>query len=211
MKTDELIRLMASDAASSFRIAPYMAMALLGGTCISAALLLLTIGVRPDIAEAISSGRVVFKLGVTLLSAALAVNLVFRVGRPGAPLNWSKLLLLVPPALVIAAVVAELLSIPASLWMTSLLGRNALICLVFIPGLSFAPLLGIVFVLRKAAPGDPGLAGAVAGLAASCVAASLYAWRCPDDSPLFLVVWYTTSILAVSGVGYLVGKRVLRW
>lgn len=211
MKTDDLIKLLTQDAAVSFRLAPSMAAALVGSVCVSAAVLLLTIGIRPDFADAIYAGRVVFKLGITLLAAVIAANLVFRIGRPGADLGLPKLLLFVPPVLVVAAVVAELFAIPASSWKASMMGRNSAVCLIFIPLLSLAPLLGSFIVLRRTAPQHPGLAGAVAGLMSGCIAASLYAWRCPDDSPLFLAVWYTVSILGVSAAGYLIGGRVLKW
>lgn len=211
MKTNDLIKLLAQDAAVSFRLAPFMALALLSGVCISAAILLLTIGIRPDLADAVYGWRVIFKLGVTLLSAVLAADLVFRIGRPDADLSLPTLLLVVPPALLLVAVVTELLAVPASAWQANVVGRNAAVCLIFIPALSLAPLFGSFVVLRRTAPRDPGLAGAVAGLASGCIGASLYAWRCPDDSPLFLAVWYGASILAVSVVGYLIGKRALRW
>ncbi|NJO33150.1 MAG: DUF1109 family protein, partial [Rhodospirillales bacterium] len=54
-------------------------------------------------------------------------------------------------------------------------------------------------------------AGAVAGLLASGLSAALYATHCPDDSPLFVAVWYTLAVGAVVVVGALAGRRVLRW
>ena len=44
----------------------------------------------------------------------------------------------------------------------------------------------------------PSLAGAVAGLAAGGVAATLYAAHCTDDSPLFVATWYTLAIAALA-------------
>ncbi|OYZ89891.1 MAG: hypothetical protein B7Y01_03290, partial [Xanthobacter sp. 17-67-6] len=35
--------------------------------------------------------------------------------------------------------------------------------------------------------------------------------HCPDDSPLFVAVWYCSAIAIVVGAGYLMGARVLRW
>jgi hypothetical protein len=50
-----------------------------------------------------------------------------------------------------------------------------------------------------------------AGLAAGAIAAAIYAWHCPDDSPLFLATWYTITIAGVTVGGALLGRRLLRW
>lgn len=211
MKTDDLIKMLAQDAAVSFRLMPMMWAVLFAGVLASATLLLLKIGIRPDLAEVLLANRVLFKLGLTLVSALLAVNLLLRIGRPGADLRGPALLLMIPLTLLVLGVLVELLVVPSSLWTANVMGRNAAFCLFVIPLLSLAPMAGFLSVLRRAAPDDPGAAGAVAGLAAGCVAAALYAWRCPDDSPLFVAAWYTLSIMAISAAGYMIGKRALRW
>jgi hypothetical protein len=66
-------------------------------------------------------------------------------------------------------------------------------------------------VLRQDAPSQPSLAGAVAGLAASGIAATFYAANCDDDSPLFVMTWYPIAIAIVASVGYLAGRKLLRW
>jgi hypothetical protein len=105
----------------------------------------------------------------------------------------------------------ELFVTPEALWVTRLVGRNAAFCLTVIPILALGPLACLLIALRESAPARPGLAGAVAGLAASGIAATLYASHCPDDSPLFVAVWYSSAIAIVVGVGYLMGARFLRW
>lgn len=50
-----------------------------------------------------------------------------------------------------------------------------------------------------------------AGLAAGAIAAAIYAWHCPDDSPLFLATWYMIAIAGVTVGGALLGRRLLRW
>ncbi len=61
------------------------------------------------------------------------------------------------------------------------------------------------------ASSSPGLAGAVAGLAASGIAATFYAANCTDDSALFVITWYPIAILIVTTAGYLIGSKLLRW
>ncbi len=105
---------------------------------------------------------------------------------------------------------AELLAMPEATWGTRLVGSNARICLLAIPLLAIAPLACLLAALRYGAPTRPGFAGAVAGLAASGIAATLYALHCPDDSPLFVATWYTIATAPVVLAGYTAGARLLK-
>ena len=211
MKTDDLISMLAEDAPVPTRLGPMLLRALMLGTVFSAALLLLTIGIRHNMATAIETARVLFKIATTLTLAVTACGLVFRIGRPGVPLKLASLALLLPLALVIAGVATELTAIPENAWRAALLGRNAAFCVFFIPVLSLAPLAGFIWALKNAAPENPTLGGAVAGLASAGLATALYAWHCPDDSPLFLAIWYTTATAIVTAIGAIIGSRYLRW
>jgi hypothetical protein len=65
--------------------------------------------------------------------------------------------------------------------------------------------------LRRCAPSNAGLTGAVAGVLSASLGAAIYAVHCPDDSPLFVAVWYSLAILFVAGAGALAGRLTLRW
>lgn len=211
MKTNDLISLLAEDASVGMRLGRMLALALLAGLIVSALILLSTVGVRPNLATAIETARVLFKIGFTLVLAVVACRLVFLVGRPGRSLRARGFQLAIPATLLAIAVSTELLMLPSQAWTESLIGKNAGFCLFFIPVLSLAPLAGFLFVLKNGAPENPGLAGASAGLAAGAIAAELYAFHCPDDSPLFLAVWYSIAVLLVTTVGYFAGRRWLSW
>ena len=211
MKTDELIRLLSQDAPVRMRLARMLTLALAAGIAVSAVLLLATVGLRDDLASAIATVRVAFKIGMTLVLAIVAFGLVSRIGRPGVPLRPWAVALLLPLALMVVAVGVELLVVPQDAWAARLMGRNAAFCLFFIPLLSLAPLAAFLAALRNGAPENPGLAGAAAGLAAGAIGAALYAWHCPDDSPLFGAAWYTLAIMLVIATGYGIGRRLLRW
>ena len=73
------------------------------------------------------------------------------------------------------------------------------------------PLGALLIALRAGAPQSPAMAGAVAGLLAGALSAALYATHCPDDSPLFVALWYTLAVGLVTLTGALLGHRVLRW
>ena len=83
---------------------------------------------------------------------------------------------------------------PSADWGTRLVGSTCLDCLTLIPLMGVGPLALFIVALRHAAPTPPALAGAVAGLAAGGVAATLYAAHCTDDLPLFVATWYTLAI-----------------
>ena len=211
MKTDDLITLMTQDAPAGMRYGRALGFALGAGIAVSAVLLVGTVGLRHDMASVFETARVLFKIAVTFLLAVLAARLAMRIGRPGAETRRPALLLVVPAMMVAAAVIAELVALPVDAWRANLVGRNALFCLFFVPVLSLAPFAGLFWALKKGAPQDPTAAGAAAGLAAGAIAAAIYAWHCPDDSPLFLVVWYTIAIAGVTTAGALLGRRWLRW
>ena len=211
MKTDDLINLLVKDARIRVRFGRTFLLALTAGVVISAILLLSTVGIRKNMSDMIETPRVMFKIGLTLLLAATATRLAFRMGKPGLSLRSSVLALGIPFVVLVAGIVTELLVIPRDAWGQSMEGHFSSFCLFFVPTLAIAPLAAILYSVRQGAPENPGTAGAVAGLAAGGIAAAIYAWHCPDDSPLFLVTWYSIGILIATGAGFLLGKRVLRW
>ena len=210
MKTDNLIELLVKDSVP-WRFRSIVAGAVAGGIVVAAILFFAAIGFRPDISEAVKSSRFLFKFVVTISLAVAAIWVMLSVGRPGRSLGHRGLVLAIAPALLACAAAAELLVFPESQWMPRLVGHNARFCLTLIPLLSIGPLACLLAALREGAPSQPGLAGAVAGLAASGIAATFYAANCTDDSALFVITWYPIAVLIVTAAGYLTGRKVLRW
>lgn len=211
MKTDDLINLLAQDAPVRMRIGKVLTLAVVGGILISGGIFFAMIGFRADIDTAMETVRFLFKFVVTIALAATACAVVFRIGRPGASLRLWSWTLLLAPILLLAAAAIEMAVMPADSWSARMIGHNARFCLTLIPLLSIGPLACFLFALRHGAPEKPGAAGAVAGLAASGIAATFYASNCTDDSPLFVLLWYPIAIGMVTAVGYVLGRRLLRW
>jgi hypothetical protein len=211
VKTDNLIDLLAQDSAPPLRLRSLLAMALAGGIIIAAILFFVGIGFRPDIAEAVTNNRFLFKFVVTVSLAGTAIWVTLRVSRPSGSLAHRGFALAIAPTLLVCAAVFELVVLPESQWMPRLVGQNARFCLTLIPLLSIGPLACLLAALREGAPSSPGLAGAVAGLAASGIAATFYAANCTDDSALFVITWYPIATLIVTTAGYLIGRKLLRW
>jgi len=95
----------------------------------------------------------------------------------------------------------------SSQWM----GSSWQVCSVNIVALSLPVLGALLWALRQLAPTRPALAGAVAGMLAGSLAASIYSLYCTETSLTFFAVWYAGGIALVSGVGAVLGLRVLRW
>lgn len=211
MKTDDFISALAADAPARWRFMAVLGIAIGAAVILAAVLFFAAIGFRPDIAEALRTPRFLFKFVVTLSLACTGTAAVAALGRPGVPVAGKLLLLLTVPALLLGGAIVELIALPESRWMPSLVGHNARFCLTLIPLLAIGPLACFLVALRKSAPSNPGVAGAVAGLAASGIAATFYAANCNDDSPLFVMTWYPIAFLLVTTAGYLIGRKLLRW
>jgi hypothetical protein len=212
VKTNDLIRALAAD--SAVRRMPLrwaFAGALIPGIAIATSFYFAILGPRPHFLELLTQPRFLFKLCMPLLLVVLSAKLVLRLVRPGADPRPAAVLVAIVPVLLVAANLAELLTVPAYLWSQKLIGTNAMVCLKSIPFLGLAPLIAALLALRRGAPDNPALAGAGAGLFAGAVGAALYATHCPDDSPLFVAAWYTLAIALVTALGALAGARLLRW
>lgn len=174
-------------------------------------LLLVAVHLRPDLGAQMASPRLWFKFATTLTLSVTSFGLVLRLATPGAKVKpWLGALSLT--LLVMGfGVLAEAVATPPASWAARLVGHNAPYCVTLIPLLSAAPLLCLLHALRSGAPADPGLAGAAAGLLAGGVGATLYALHCIDDSPFFVVAWYSLGIAIVTFAGYVAGRRSLAW
>lgn len=212
MRTTDLIAAIAADAATPpkrLKTAVWIALAV---SALSAAIAFESLlGPRSDIGSAIWTLRFPWKFVLTVAFALAAVMLALRLARPGADPRPGHIALMLAFGLFAVSVAAELAAVPRDAWEARLIGRNWLICLVNVPILSAIPLAAILLALRRGAPDAPARLGAAAGLLAGAVGATFYAAHCPDDSPLFLAVWYSLGVGFVSAIGAAVGARMLRW
>jgi hypothetical protein len=211
VKTDDLISVLVQDAPVRWRFGRVLTLAVIAGAAIAGLSFFAFMNLRPDIELALGTVRFLFKLALTVTLAAAATGAILRIARPGVPLGAWGWALAAVPVLLAGGVITELSVMPESTWAARLAGHNARFCLMLIPLLAIGPLACLLIALRHGAPAYPGLAGAIAGIAASGIAAALYALDCTDDSPLFVATWYTLATVAVAAAGYLAGSRLLRW
>lgn len=211
MKTEELIRVLAADGSRPVAPIAHALLRALGlGIVASVALFLLLLRPRPDIGQAFYTVPFAFKLVFALGVVASAGMFLTEAARPVSVFRWRWPLILAP-LLLLCGVLVELAIMPAQTWPARLIGHNARHCVSLIPLLSLPPAAFLLAALRRGAPLNPRLAGAIAGLVSGGVGALLYALTCPDDSPLFVGTWYSIAITVVTGVSAYVGARLLRW
>jgi hypothetical protein len=211
VKTDNLIELLSEDSAPRSPFAQILALAALCGVLAAGVAFFLGVGIRPDISQALQSARFLFKFVVTITLAVGATGAVLRIGRPGAKVERWGWVLAAVPALLVCAIGFELVAVPETAWAGRLVGHNARFCLTMVPLLAIGPFVCLLVALRHGATAMPRFAGALAGLAASGIAATFYASNCTDDSPLFVATWYPIATCIVVIVGYFAGDRFLRW
>lgn len=213
MKTDELIAMLASNAGA---VAPRVwqrryALALGIGVLGAALLMVMLLGVRPDIADAVRLPMFWVKLAFPAALAAVALLAAVRLSRPGMALGRLGSALAAPVlAIWLLAGVSLLGAAPEDRGML-VWGETWSACLVNVPLLSVPAFVGLLWVMKTLAPVRPALAGAAAGLLAGALSAAVYALHCPELAAPFIGIWYTLGMLIPAALGALIGARLLRW
>lgn len=213
MKTDELVRMLAAQAAP---VPPRAARrrlgaALLAGALLSLALLLATLGPRPDLAQALREEAFWLKQLYALALAGIAFALAQRLARPGMAAGAPARLLWLPPAALAVLALAVLAVTSPEARGALLLGRTWRSC-PFNIVLMALPLLGaLLWGLKGLAPTRPGAAGAATGLLAGGLGTAVYALHCPESGVPFIALWYGLGMALSAALGALAGVRLLRW
>ena len=212
METDQLIRTLAADNAQHARpVGHVLMLALLSAAPVSIVAFFAALGIRPDVMTAIHNPFFDLKFVVTLALAISATAVSLHLSRPEASLRGWMWLLLIPLGILAAGIGCEMMMPQRLPMMTRLVGSNSRVCMTAIPLLSLPLLAGALYGLRQGAPTHPAIAGAVAGMLAAGLAATLYAAQCTDDSPLFVATWYTIATAMIAAIGALAGSKVLRF
>ena len=212
MKTQDLIGALVADGDT--RTPPLgssLALAIIGGAALSAGLFAAVLGPRPDVMAALATPRFLFKFVECAALAAATGLLTLALLRPAADRRSGRLALLAVVALVLVGVVAEAALVPRAEWGTRLVGTNWYHCLTLIPLLAAPAFAVLTVAARRGAPTEPAFAGAVIGALSGAIGAFFYAANCIDDSPFFVVTWYTLAIAATALFGAATGRRLLAW
>lgn len=212
MKTDELIEMLAGDAAA---VAPRVwcrryLLALAAGLAGATLLMLPLLGIRPDIASAAYLPMFWVKLAFPAALAAGALLATVRLSRPGIALGRVGALLAAPVLAIWVLAALALLGAPEDAAML-VWGETWAACLVNVPLLSVPAFISLFMVMKTLAPVRPAAAGAAAGLLAGALAAVIYALHCPELAAPFIGLWYLLGMLIPAAAGAAAGPRLLRW
>jgi len=212
MKTDELIAILAQDLKPARRgmVARWLLLGLVLGAALSTALMMATIGPRPDLHAAMQLKAFWVKFIYTLALAGLGFAILARQARAGQDSRKITMALAAPVAALMVLAAVQL-SAPYADTAELVMGSTWSVCPWLVLMLSLPLTLCLLLAMRRLAPTRLAWAGAAAGLLAGSIAATIYGFHCPEMAAPFLLVWYTLGIAFSAAFGAFLGPRLLAW
>jgi len=212
MQTDDLIALLADgvEPVRASSVLRALAKAIGAGLVVAIILMLTTLKLRPDLAQALGGLPFWSKFTYTLVLAVIGFFMVERLARPATSAKPALPWLLAPLAFIVFLALWQL-SRPGADIHDLVMGHTARVCALLIAFLSLPLMAASLFALRRLAPTQLRLAGAAAGFLSGAAAATVYAFHCPETAAPFVAIWYTGGILLSTAIGALLGPLTLRW
>ena len=213
MKTNDLVTMLATGSAAGIENAPtYRFVAAIGWGALGATLLMaILLGVRHDLADAVSRPMFWVKLGYVVSLAAAGLFALARLSRPGTRLGGAGLGVAAPVLLMWSLAAIELTAADPAELSDLVFGRTWTSCPVLIATLSVPTFAAMAWATKGFAPTRLRLTGAAMGLASGGVAAVVYSLHCPEMAAPFLGLWYVAGLLVPAALGVLSGPLLLRW
>ncbi len=210
--TPDLIEALAANVAPVRRLRPPLARAtlwLLFATLILA-LLAISHGARPDLAQRLQQPIFVISIAASFLTGILAAVAAFLVSLPDRPRGW---LLLPVPALVVwistigYGCLTDWVNVDAS----GLRVGEAARCFATLV-LTSVPLSLVMFVmLRHVAPLRPTAVALISSLAVAAITASALSLFHEFDATVMILMWNLGSAALLVGLGALLGRKMFAW
>ena len=211
MKTDDLIDALAAGLQPA-PPARLNALLLACAAAASVAAVAILLGVRPALAEVLSSPTTWMKGLYTAGLAGAALWLSARAGRPGVDTRAPLAALAAVVGLAVFWGALELLMTPGSERLVDWLGRTWTVCGRNILLVSAAAAVPTFLSARRLAPTRPAFSGFALGVATGGIAATAYGvLHCPESTIAFVATWYTAGIAAAGLIGAAAGRVALRW
>ena len=212
-KTEDIIDQLAGDLkpVPAFALERRLALAALPALGVSLLLMVVILGLRSDMNDAMTEPGFWVKSAYNVLLAVTAFFAVMRLARPdgdrGGLFAWLALIFV---AMVVIALVQLGFAVPGT-YRTLILGSSALHCPFLIVAFALPLFIANFSILKRSAPADPTLAGFAAGIAAGAAGAWVYSWFCTENGMAFVLIWYSLGILLTGIIGAFAGSRLLRW
>lgn len=213
MKTDELISLLAANAAPVDRttVARRLGLALAWGGLGATLLMAVTLGVRSDLGQVALMPMFWVKLAFPASLTAAGVLAAARLSRPGMRLGGVWAGLVVPVLLVWLMGIGAFVNAAPTQRPALVFGSTWATCPFNIAMLSIPVFIGVFWAMKGLAPTRLALAGAGGGLLAGAVGAFVYAFHCPEVAAPFLGIWYVAGMAIPALIGAFLGPRLLYW
>ncbi|MCZ7496889.1 NrsF family protein [Agrobacterium sp. 16-172Ci] len=212
-KTEDIIDQLAGDLkpVRAFALERRLAFVALPALGVSLLLMVVILGLRSDMNDAMTEPGFWVKSAYNVLLAVTAFFAVMRLARPdgdrGGLFAWLAVIFV---AMAVIALVQLGFAVPGT-YRTLILGSSALHCPFLIVAFALPLFIANFSVLRRSAPADPRLAGFASGIAAGAAGAWVYSWFCTENGMAFVLIWYSLGILLTGIIGAFAGSRLLRW
>lgn len=206
MRTEDLIDTLARQQPVAQRGSLRWTLPLAASLLASLAALALLLGQPLPALPQIGAAPYIMKLTFAVSVAIIGGLALKASGTPGRGLTVPLLILAIPFSAVVGLAGLEINALEVGLP-----GRTWLRCLTAIALLTPLGFAACTGSLRRLAPTRLRVSGALAGMVAASIAASAYAFWCPETTATFLLAWYALPILAAGGIGALLGPALLRW
>jgi len=211
---DQLIRDLAQDAGPVRRLLPLHARlaAWLGFATLYLVGGVFVLGVRPDLAEQLTSFSFLIPFFLSAAAAVLSAASAFALSVPGAERGrWTRLVPLAVLAVWVAWMLYRMVSFVSdpAIWIMviseySLEEIGVGLALASVPGVA------LFVMVRRAAPLRPLWAGAFSLVAAGSLASLGGQLTCTSPCPIHAVVLHLTPMIAVGLLGIVAGALLLR-
>lgn len=154
---------------------------------------------RPDMGRMIHSAYMMWKMGSLAILASLACAIAIGSFAPPASARRGFGLML---GLAGLAMAGGAFVVSAADSGRSLVDRlepvHGLLCAVAIVVLALPIMALLAVLMRRAAPAHPRESALASGLAAACFGALIFAFCCPMNDPLYIIVWYSAGVGVVT-------------
>ena len=212
MQTEEFIRRLAANAPRVRRLAnpAWRTTAWFMLSFAYASAVVYAKGPRPDIYDRLAEPLFLVELLAALTTAMMAAAAAFCAGCPGRPL-WERL----APFPFLAVWLASLGDGCWRDWLRfgpeGLSVQPDLICFPGIFITSVPPAILMFVMIRRGAPIAPITTTGLATLAATSIAAAALLLFHEQEASVMVLVWQFGSVLVLTALGALLGRRLLRW
>ena len=212
MQTEELIRRLAGHVAPVRRLVHpgWRAMAWFTLSIAYTAAVVFVNGLRPDITARLAEPRFVIEISSAVLTALMAAAAAFCAGSPGRPV-WERFAPLPFLALWLASLGDGCWRDWLRLGAAGLTVQQHFHCFPVILATGVPPAVLIFVMIRRGAPIAPFATTGLAALAAAALGAVALRLFHIQDASIMVLVWQFGSVLALTGLGALFGRRLLPW